>query len=159
MRVLLWHLHGSWTDAFVRGRHHYLVVDDEPQRWPDGVEQVRREQLGISRPDVVVFQRPDEPEWFARAFGAETEGVGKIYLEHNTPDGPAATSGHPMADRDDLLLVHVTWFNHLMWDSGATPTAVSRPCTWACPLSLSLRLRQRQPFRRAPASFPTIPAT
>ena len=124
MRVLLWHLHGSWTDAFVRGRHHYLVVDDGPQRWPDGVEQVGREQLRDSRPDVVVFQRPDEPERFARAFGVEAGSVGKIYLEHNTPDGPAATSRHPMADRDDLLLVHVTWFNQLMWDSGTTPTVV-----------------------------------
>jgi len=25
LRVLLWHVHGSWTDAFVRGRHHYLL--------------------------------------------------------------------------------------------------------------------------------------
>jgi len=29
-----------------------------------------------------------------------------------------------MADRDDLLLVHVTHFNDLMWDSGNTPTTV-----------------------------------
>ena len=25
MRILLWHVHGSWTDAFVRGRHEYLL--------------------------------------------------------------------------------------------------------------------------------------
>ena len=25
MRVLLWHVHGSWTTAFVRGRHEYLI--------------------------------------------------------------------------------------------------------------------------------------
>ena len=48
-----------------------------------------------------------------------------IYVEHNTPRGPpAANSRHPMADRDDLLLIHVTHFNDLFWDAGATPTAV-----------------------------------
>ena len=31
---------------------------------------------------------------------------------------------HPVADRDDLLLVHVTHFNALFWDAGATPTRV-----------------------------------
>ena len=29
-----------------------------------------------------------------------------------------------MADRDDLLVVHVTHFNELFWDTGAHPTAV-----------------------------------
>ena len=29
-----------------------------------------------------------------------------------------------MADRDDLLLVHVTHFNDLMWDAGSTATTV-----------------------------------
>ena len=31
---------------------------------------------------------------------------------------------HPAADRDDLLLVHVTHFNALFWDAGATETRV-----------------------------------
>ena len=31
---------------------------------------------------------------------------------------------HPVADRDDLTLVHVTHFNALFWDAGATPTRV-----------------------------------
>ena len=31
---------------------------------------------------------------------------------------------HPMADRDDLTLVHVTHFNALFWDAGGTRTRV-----------------------------------
>jgi len=31
---------------------------------------------------------------------------------------------HPLAGRRDVLLVHVTHFNALMWDSGVAPTAV-----------------------------------
>lgn len=124
MRVLLWQLHGSWTNAFVRGRHHYLVVADEPQRWPEGVEHVRPDQIADSHPDVVIFQRPDELRRLQSLLGPELAGIRKIYLEHNTPSGPAATTRHPVADRDDLLLVHVTRFNRLMWDSGSTPTVV-----------------------------------
>jgi len=31
---------------------------------------------------------------------------------------------HPLADRDDIPLVHVTHFNALMWDSGRAPVTV-----------------------------------
>jgi glycosyltransferase involved in cell wall biosynthesis len=47
-----------------------------------------------------------------------------IFVEHNTPKGDVPNSRHPMADRDDLLVVHVTHFNALFWDTGATRTAV-----------------------------------
>ena len=36
MRILLWHVHGSWTTAFVQGEHEYLVPVT-PDRGPDGV--------------------------------------------------------------------------------------------------------------------------
>ena len=36
VRVLLWHVHGSWTTAFVQGGHDYLVPV-LPDRGPDGV--------------------------------------------------------------------------------------------------------------------------
>jgi len=124
MRVLLWHVHGTWTNAFVRGRHHYLVIADEPQRWPEGVEHVRPDQIADSHPDVVIFQHPEELDRLQPILGTELNAVGKIYLEHNTPSGPAATTRHPVADRDGLLLVHVTRFNRLMWDSGSTPATV-----------------------------------
>jgi hypothetical protein len=47
----------------------------------------------------------------------------KIYLEHNTPHGTAAATRHYVND-PDILLVHVTHFNRLMWDNGQTPTIV-----------------------------------
>ena len=36
MRILLWHVHGSWTTAFVQGPHTYLVPV-LPERGPDGL--------------------------------------------------------------------------------------------------------------------------
>src|SRR6185503_19394898 len=74
----------------------------------------------------VVLQRPEEIElvqrWLGRRPGRD---IPAVFLEPNAPrGGPPASSRHPMADRDDLLLVHVTHFNDLMWDCGSTATTV-----------------------------------
>lgn len=136
MNVFLWHVHGSWTTAFVQGRHRYLVPVT-PERgpyglgrartydWPKTVREVPLEQLATAEIDLVILQRPEEldlaAKWLGRTPGRD---IPAIYLEHNTPKGDVPHSRHPMADRDDLLLVHVTAFNDLFWDSGATRTAI-----------------------------------
>jgi hypothetical protein len=72
--------------------------------------------------DVVLFQRPHELELAAEWLGPRS--LHSVYVEHNAPQGRIADMRHPMADRDDLTLVHVTHFNALFWDSGATPVQV-----------------------------------
>lgn len=47
-----------------------------------------------------------------------------VYVEHNTPRGDVPDTRHPMADRSDLPVVHVTPFNELFWDCGRAPTMV-----------------------------------
>jgi glycosyltransferase involved in cell wall biosynthesis len=47
----------------------------------------------------------------------------KIYIEHDPPRGHPTDTRHPVDD-DQTLLVHVTDFNALMWDSGRTPVVV-----------------------------------
>ncbi|MFR9802280.1 glycosyltransferase [Pseudonocardia sp. RS010] len=136
MNILIWHVHGSWTTAFVQGPHRYLLPT-LPERgpwgggrpaawdWPASAVECSPAELAESDVDLVVLQRPEEldlaAEWLGRVPGRD---VPAIYLEHNAPRGAAATSRHPVADRDDLLLVHVTHFNALMWDAGSTPTTV-----------------------------------
>ncbi len=46
-----------------------------------------------------------------------------IHLEHDPPRLSPTDTRHPVDD-PDVLLVHVTHFNDLMWDSGSTPTQV-----------------------------------
>ncbi len=134
MRVLFWHVHGSWTTAFVQGRHEY-VIPVLPDRGPDGrgrattwtwpasVQERTPDDIGDF--DIVVLQRPHEielvHEWTGRRPGTDSPAV---YLEHNAPEPHPATSRHVLADRDDIPLVHVTHFNHLYWDSGRAPTRV-----------------------------------
>ncbi len=136
MRVLVWHVHGSWLTSLVQGPHTYLIprLPDRgpdgagrPSRpgtfcWPDSAVEVSPEQCRASEVDVVVLQRPHElellPEWLGR------RSVPKVYVEHNAPQGRVAQMRHPMADRSDLTVVHVTHFNDLFWDCGSTPTTV-----------------------------------
>ncbi len=46
-----------------------------------------------------------------------------IYLEHDPPQEHPTNTRHPVQD-PNVLLVHVTPFNALMWDSGMTPARV-----------------------------------
>ena len=139
MRILLWHVHGSWTTSFVQGDHHYLLPVDPARspdglgrartwNWPASVEEVAVEDLRATEVDLVVLQRPHEPElahrWLGRRPGHD---VPAVYVEHNTPlrgrpDVP--DTRHPMAEQDRIPVVHVTGFNDLFWDCGAAPTHV-----------------------------------
>ncbi|MEV0675100.1 glycosyltransferase [Actinosynnema sp. NPDC050436] len=116
MKVLLWHVHGSWTHAFVQGGHDYLVVGPPDGKgllgrdWPDA----REVALAEAEPDVAVVQEVDQLDLVP-------PGVPVVYLEHNTPARP--NLDHPAADRVGLI-VHVTHFNDLMWDCGTTRTVV-----------------------------------
>lgn len=137
MRILLWHVHGSWTTALVQGSHDY-VIPVLPDRGPDGrgrartwtwprsVVELPPEQLADAGIDVVILQRPAElgglaERWLGRRPGRD---VPAVYLEHTAPQGRIADMRHPAADRPDLTVVHVTHFNELFWDCGGTPTRV-----------------------------------
>jgi Glycosyl transferases group 1 len=135
MRVLLWHVHGAWTTAFVHGRHTYLIPvlpgrgPDGRGRartyaWPDAAVEVTPEEAATAEVDAVVLQRP---EGLAEAWlGGRRPGrdVPAVYVEHNAPQGRIEALRHPAAGRDDLVIVHVTHFNDLFWDSGGTPSRV-----------------------------------
>jgi glycosyltransferase involved in cell wall biosynthesis len=72
------------------------------------------------------LQRPEEFALAEAWMGGRRPGVDvpAVYLEHNAPQGRVNDMRHPAADRDDLLLVHVTHFNALFWDAGGTRTTV-----------------------------------
>ncbi|WP_346621310.1 glycosyltransferase [Blastococcus montanus] len=145
MKILIWHVHGSWTTSFVQGGHEYLLpVVDGPGGsrspdglgrartwdWPASAREVTPDQLRTEQVDVVVLQRRRDlelvREWLGREPGRD---VPAVFLEHNAPglepgDGPVPHTRHPMADRDDIPIAHVTHFNQLFYDNGRAPTTV-----------------------------------
>ena len=107
MKILVWHVHGSWTTAFVQGSHQYLIPVT-PDRgsdglgrartwdWPASAREVMPEALREEQIDVVVLQRTRDldlvREWLGREPGRDLPAV---FLEHNAPglepdDGPVA---------------------------------------------------------------------
>ncbi|WP_067475188.1 glycosyltransferase family 4 protein [Actinomadura hibisca] len=146
MRVLMWHVHGSWATSFVHGAQTTLVPvtpDRGPDGlgrartfpWPDRVVEVPHDRLREEDVDVVVLQRPHELElaerWLGRRPGRD---VPAVYVEHDTPRRTASDVGGPdevvpdsrhlLHDRSDIPVVHVTHFNDLFWNCGRAPTTV-----------------------------------
>jgi hypothetical protein len=130
VRILVWHVHGSWMTAFVRGRHEYLVPvipgrgPDGRGRamtyeWPANAREISPERLREEHVDLAVLQRPHELDLARTWLGRD---VPWIYVEHNTPR--SWDTRHPLADHDGAVLVHVTHFNHLFWDGGRARTTV-----------------------------------
>lgn len=135
MRILLWHVHGGWMEAFVRGRHQYLLPAT-PERdgwglgrggrsWPGSAVEIAPEQLRGADIDLVVLQRPAELDACARLLGRRPgRDLPAVYLEHNTPRGSVPDTRHPLSGQDRIPIVHVTHFNRLFWDNGAAPVRV-----------------------------------
>lgn len=137
MRILLWHVHGSWTTAFVQGHHEYVlpVLPDrgpngrgraQTWHWPAKVLELPPEDLPDAEIDLVVVQRPEEledlcPRWLGKIPGRD---IPALYVEHNAPQGRINEMVHPAAGHQGLTLVHVTHFNDLFWDAADLPTRV-----------------------------------
>lgn len=135
MKILLWHVHGAWTDAFVRGSHEYLLpvlaghgpwgLGRAGRPWPPSVREVRLDSMDPESVDVVVLQRPEELAEVTRVLGRHPgKDLPAAYLEHNTPKGGVPNSVHPLADQRSIPVVHVTHFNALFWETGTAPTLV-----------------------------------
>ncbi len=136
-RILVWHVHGSYTTSLLQGRHTYYIpvlpdrgADGRGRArtwtWPENAIEVTPAQARELDFDAVIIQRPSELEGLVESWTGRVPGhdVPAIYLEHNAPEGAVNAMRHPAADRADLVVVHVTHFNDLFWDCGSTETFV-----------------------------------
>jgi hypothetical protein len=130
LRILTWHVHGSYLDSLVRTGHDFFLPvgpDGSGGRgdwgWPDTVREVPAEAVRDLDVDLVLLQT--EANWREGSnllSDSQLRGP-RIYVEHDPPREHPTDTRHPVDD-PDVLLVHVTAFNDLMWDSGRTPTRV-----------------------------------
>ncbi len=135
LKILIWHIHGSYLNTLARiDADWYLPVKpDRPEGYggrgptfdlPAYMREVPAEQVRDLDLDLIIYQTPKN--YFEDQFeilSAEQRRLPKIYLEHNTPKPNAVDTRHPIDD-PNILLVHVTHYNRLMWDNGQTPTLV-----------------------------------
>lgn len=135
LNILIWHIHGSYLNALARIEHNWYlpVKPGKPEGYggrgptfdlPPYMREVPAEQVRDLDLDLIIYQTPknyceDGPELLSD----QQQKLPNIYLEHNTPKPHPTDTPHPIDD-PDVLLVHVTHYNRLMWDNRRTPTTV-----------------------------------
>jgi hypothetical protein len=135
LRVLTWHVHGNYMLYLSRAGVEFLLPHD-PARgagyggrgttFPFGpnVVEVPADAVKDEPIDCVLFQtrRNYEVDQFEILSPQQRRGP-RVYLEHDPPQESPVNQRHWFDDPNGLL-VHVTPFNALMWNSGRTPTRV-----------------------------------
>ncbi len=135
LKILTWAIQGSYLNALTHVPHQWYqpVKPGSPPgfggidgvlRRRDHVRDVPAGEVCNLDLDVIVFQharnyQDDQIE----ILSPEQRRLPRVYVEHNVPQPHAVESRHPMDD-PQVLVVHVTHFNRLMWDNGDVPTVV-----------------------------------
>jgi hypothetical protein len=135
LKILTWHTHGSYLYYLTQVPHDFYVLSKSGRPpgytgrsghlpWGPNVHDLPVEAARAQPLDCILFQDDDQYLRDQYEFLSEAQrGLPRIYLEHDPPREHATDTRHPVDD-PDTLLVHVTPFNELMWDSGQTPTCV-----------------------------------
>jgi glycosyltransferase involved in cell wall biosynthesis len=135
LRILTWHVHGSYLWYLARCGHELLLPVGDMVRhgyggrtksyaWPANVREIPAERVRETHVDVVLYQSRDNWTLDRHEILSESQRRGpQVFLEHDPPREHPTDTRHVVND-PDVLLVHVTPFNALMWDSGSTPTRV-----------------------------------
>ncbi len=135
LRVLTWHVHGSYLWYLAHAPHELLlpVREGRPEGyggragsrpWPDNVIEVPAEEVRDLELDVILYQ--SHRNWEVdrlELLSSEQRLLPQVFLEHDPPRQVPTDTRHPVDD-PAVTIVHVTHFNELMWDSGRSPTRV-----------------------------------
>lgn len=135
LRILTWHIYGSYLYYLTQANHEFYLPIKllRPEgyggrsgsfSWSDNVHDVPAEEVKNLQIDCILFQsRQNYLEDQYEILSESQRRLPRIYLEHDPPQEHPTNTRHLVND-PDVLLVHVTAFNQLMWDSDRTPTCV-----------------------------------
>ena len=135
LRVLTWHIHGNYLLYLSRAGVEFLLPVEAGGRegyggrgrtFPFGANVIETpaDRIRDQDFDIVLYQTRTNYEVDGPAILSDAQRrLPRVYLEHDPPQGHPTDTRHWFDDPDGLL-VHVTPFNALMWDSGRTPTRV-----------------------------------
>jgi hypothetical protein len=135
LNVLTWHTHGSYLYYLSQAPHEFHVLSKPGcppgyggrcghMPWGDNVHDLPVQAARERQFDCILFQ--DDHQWEKDQYEfltAAQRALPRIYLEHDPPRAHPTDTVH-LIDDPNVLLVHVTPFNELMWDNGRTPTRV-----------------------------------
>jgi len=134
LRVLTWHVHGNYLYALTRAPHDFVVPvlpGDPPgyaapgPRIPWGGNPVALPARALREQpfDCIVYQSAANLSDAPALLTPEQLRLPSLYIEHNPPEPHPTDVVHPFRHERGVL-VHVTRYNALMWDSGGMPARV-----------------------------------
>jgi hypothetical protein len=135
LRVLTWHVHGNYLYYLTQVPHDFYLVTDSARSthrtgrsgvlpWGSNVFEVSEESLREQTFDVVLYQSRDAWDGDRHTLLSETQRrLPSVYLEHDPPQEHPTETVH-WAAGPATLIVHVTHFNALMWNNGASTVRV-----------------------------------
>ncbi len=128
LRIFTWHVHGSYLFYLAQGNYDlYIPVNDKKSNGYSGrgktfpfgpnVIEIPVEEVKEKEFDLILFQEDDN--YLSQQFEILSDKqrvLPKIYLEHDPPWQDSTNELH-IVDDNEVLLVHVTHFNRLMWNN------------------------------------------
>jgi glycosyltransferase involved in cell wall biosynthesis len=135
LKILTWHTHGAYLLYLTQAPHDFYVLS-KPGRppgyagrsghlpWGPNVHDLPVDEAKRQPLDLILFQ--DDPQYLEDQhlyLSAAQRRLPKVYLEHDPPRGHPVDERHVVSD-PEVLVVHCTAFNRLMWDNGEAPTRV-----------------------------------
>lgn len=133
LKILTWHTHGNYLHYLTQAPHEFYVLS-KPDRppgyagasgdlpWGPNVHDLPVAHARAERFDCILYQ--DDAQYFADQYehlSAGQRALPRIYLEHDPPREHPTDTPHPVDD-PNVLVVHVTPFNALMWRPTRSPT-------------------------------------
>ena len=135
LKIFTWHIHGSYLFYLSQGNYDIYIPTNEKKNegyygrgetfpFGENVIEVPAEEVRNLQFDCILFQTNtnylvDQYEILSK----EQQQLPRIYLEHDPPRVHPTDTRHIMTD-PNVMFVHVTAFNRLMWDNGAVKTRV-----------------------------------
>jgi hypothetical protein len=132
--VLTWHVHGSYLLSLSRTPVRWFLPVDTGRPgyggrtpgfpWPENVVEIPVSEVRSRRFDVVVYQHHDhyEQDRIELLSPAQRDRPA-IFIEHDPPRRSPTDTVHPVTD-GRTVVVHVTHFNRLMWDTRNPSTVI-----------------------------------
>lgn len=135
LKVFTWHIHGSYLYYLTQtpcefylpvkeGRHEGYGGRSASFPWGDNVHNVEVDQIKEMEFDCIIYQsKKNYLEDQYDILSPEQRKLPRVYLEHDPPR-EVPTDTHHVVDDPEVLIVHVTHFNNLMWNNNGVPSKV-----------------------------------
>jgi len=135
LRIFTWHIHGSYLYYLSQGNYDIFIPVNSAKSegyygrgetfpFGDNVKEVPAAEVRNMEFDLILFQTDEN--YFSDQMEVLSEAQRKlprIFLEHDPPWDHPTNALHPVND-PEVMLVHVTHFNKMMWDNNGQRTRV-----------------------------------